>query len=803
MKLEQMADETLLIKNRKGKSSIDNKRETLPTKNENKNAAPKKKYIVKKKTKVSDQATNKVTPSRSSTNQKAENERRDTAVTPNIANKQNTPIEPVKNTNIGHVRPKTLVRSGGYLDDNRVKTNKSQPTRAKAVESRDRNTPKSFVGGYQTKAKVTDRQERDNRQQRGGPRKNTSRIYNNRLPGGRRYLKRIYKSKESRYREKEIQLKQPGSSHAPVVPKQIDIMGFITLSDFARKMNLKASVLIAKLMEMGTMVNINQQLDAETATLLASEYGCTTTIVSLYDETVIETAPETDVARKTRPPIITVMGHVDHGKTKLLDTIRAADVVSREYGGITQHIGAYQVELEQGKITFLDTPGHAAFTLMRARGAKVTDIIVLVVAANDGVMPQTKEAIDHARVANVPIIVAVNKIDLADANPERTRQQLSDLGLVPEEWGGDTLFCDISALTGEGIEGLLDSLLLQAEMLELSAMYGCRAEGTIIESRIDHGRGMVATVLVQKGKLSIGDNFVAGVYPGRVRAMFNDRGEQIANAFPTMPVEILGFAGLPNSGDPFQVTANERIARAIGGKRQELRKVEESGGIRKVTLENLYESIQEGEIQELNVIVKGDVHGSVEAIQNSLEKLSTQDIKLVVVRAAAGAVNDNDVLLASTSRAIIVGFNVHTSGKVQEIADREKIEIRRYNIIYEVVEDIKNAMEGLLAPDLREEQIGEAEVREVFKVSRIGTIAGSFVISGKMRRGASAAVIRDSIEIYRSTIISLQRFKDSVREVETNFECGIGIENFNDIKIGDRIVLYETKKVAKKLITTD
>ncbi|HKJ86876.1 MAG TPA: translation initiation factor IF-2 [Spirochaetia bacterium] len=622
-------------------------------------------------------------------------------------------------------------------------------------------------------------------------------------PGG----KKFYKSKKreyprrDRHAEKEIHFKQKKNApKANPVPKEIDIMEVITVSELARKMNLKASDLIGKLMGMGMMVTINQQIDAETASLLADEYGCKVNIVSLYDETIIETAEDKEDELGTRPPVVTIMGHVDHGKTKLLDTIRSTKVVEGEFGGITQHIGAYQVKVRDDQlITFLDTPGHEAFTMMRARGAQVTDIVILVVAANDGVMPQTREAIDHAKAAKVPIIVAVNKIDLADANPDRVKQQLSDLDLMPEEWGGSTLFAEVSALKGDGIDSLLEQIILQSEILELRANHDRAAEGTVIESRIDPGRGTVSTVLIQRGTLKVGDSFIAGVYPGKVRSMFNDRGERVTEAGPAMPVEILGFTGIPQAGNPFQVTENEKTARQVGDKRQELRKVEEARNVKKITLDNLYDSIQEGEIDELRVIIKGDVHGSVEAIQATLEKLSTREIRLSVLRSAAGAINDDDVRLAAASEAIVVGFHVRPTPSAQQLADQEKVEIRKYNIIYDVVDDIRKAMEGMLAPDYKEKTLGKVEVRDTFKVPKIGVIAGCYVTDGLVRRNSSVHVIRDGVQVYTGKITSLKRFKDDAREVESGYECGIGVENYNDLKVGDQLEAFEMEAIAKTL----
>ena len=621
-------------------------------------------------------------------------------------------------------------------------------------------------------------------------------------PGTKKFFKtkkREYPRRE-RQQEKEIQFKQKKSSpKANPVPKQIDIMEVITVSELARKMNLKASELIAKLMSMGMMVTINQQIDADTATLLAEEYGCKVNLVSLYDETIIETQADEEGDLVPRSPVITVMGHVDHGKTKLLDTIRSTNVVDGEFGGITQHIGAYQVRLPQGTVTFLDTPGHEAFTLMRARGAQITDIVVLVVAADDGVMPQTREAIDHARAAKVPIIVAVNKTDLPSANPDRVKQQLSELALMPEDWGGSTLFAEVSALTGDGVPELLEAIMLQSEVLELKANYSTKAEGTVIESRIDPGRGTVSTVLIQRGVLRIGDSFVAGIFPGKVRSMFDDRGQRVNEAGPSMPVEILGITGVPQAGDPFQVTENEKLARQVGDKRQELKKVEQAGNVKKITLENLYDSIQEGEIEELKVVIKGDVHGSVEALQSALEKLSTKEIRLSVIRAAAGAINQDDVILASASDAIVIGFHVRPTPQAQEIADQEKVEIRKYNVIYDVVDDIRAAMEGMLSPEYREKTIGRVEVRETFKVPKLGVIAGSYVTSGVIRRNATVHVVRDGVQLYTGKVSSLKRFKDDAREVETGYECGVGVENFNDLKVGDELEVIEIEEVAKTL----
>ena len=586
------------------------------------------------------------------------------------------------------------------------------------------------------------------------------------------------------------------------VPENIDIMENITVADLAKKMNLKASDIISKLFKMGMMVTINQQIDHETAEIIASEYGCSVHLVSLYDETVIEQEEDREEDMVPRPPIVTVMGHVDHGKTKTLDAIRSTNVVAGEYGGITQHIGAYKVSVpNKGEIVFLDTPGHAAFSMMRARGAQVTDIVVLVVAANDGVMPQTREAIDHAKAAKVPIIVAINKCDLPESNPDRVKQQLSDLGLMPEEWGGQTLYCEISALKKIGIDDLLDTILLQAEMLELKANPNCRAVGKVLESRIDQGRGTVATVIVQKGTLHQGDYFVAGIYSGRVRAMFDDKGRKITEAGPSTPVEIIGLSNIPSAGDPFQVTEDEKTARSIAAKRQELERLGENSSRNKVTLENLNEKIKEGQVTDFNVIIKGDVQGSVEALTGVLEKLSTPEIKLNVIRASAGAIIESDITLASASNAVVIGFNVRPTPRAQALANEEKVEIKKYNIIYDVVDDIKSAMEGMLSPETREVDIGKVEVRDTFKVPKVGIIAGCMVTEGKIKRNSLVRVIRDSIQISQSLIkiSSLKRFKDDAKEVLEGFECGVGLENWQDLQVGDILEVVETEEVKRTL----
>ncbi len=610
-------------------------------------------------------------------------------------------------------------------------------------------------------------------------------------------------SKYQKDEELEFQFqKKKVDNRLASVPKSIDIMENITVADLAKKMNLKASDIISKLFKMGLMVTINQQIDHETAEIIASEYNCQVHLVSLYDETIIEQEEDREEDMVPRAPIVTIMGHVDHGKTKLLDAIRSSDVVSGEFGGITQHIGAYKVSVPgKGDVVFLDTPGHAAFSLMRARGAQVTDIVVLVVAANDGVMPQTREAIDHAKAAKVPIIVAINKVDLPDANPDRVMQQLSDLGLMPEDWGGQTLYCQISALKKMGIDDLLDTILLQAEMLELRANPNCRAVGKVLESRIDPGRGTVATVIVEKGTLKQGDYYVAGIYSGRVRAMFDDKGKKVLKAGPSDPVEIIGLSNIPSAGDPFQVTEDEKQARSIASKRQELERIGEGSGKNKITLENLNDKILEGQITDFNVVIKGDVQGSVEALQGVLEKLSTNEIKLNVLRASAGAIIESDITLAAASDAVVIGFNVRPTPRAQALAEQEKVEIKKYNVIYDVVDDIRDAMEGKLSPEIKENDIGKVEVRETFKVPKVGLIAGCYVLEGKVKRNSLVRVIRDSIQINKNLIrlSSLKRFKDDAREVNEGYECGIGLDNWQDLQIGDILEIVETEEVRRTL----
>ncbi len=583
--------------------------------------------------------------------------------------------------------------------------------------------------------------------------------------------------------------------------KVVKIQEGCTIKEFAEIIGQKVSDVIKKLMVNGIMATQNQVMDTDAAMLLAEDYGIKAEITSIETaEDVLEEKADTAESQVLRPPVVTIMGHVDHGKTSLLDAVRVTNVVSGEAGGITQHIGAYQVSLKGRDITFLDTPGHAAFTAMRARGAQVTDIVVLVVAADDGVMPQTREAVNHAKAAGVPIIVAINKIDKPDAKPDRVKQELAEFELTPEEWGGQTIFCEVSAKKKIGLEHLLEMILIQADVLELKANPDKMARGTVIEAKLDRGRGPVATVLVQSGTLKVGDFFVTGAQFGKVRALINDKGERVEIAGPSMPAEVIGFSNVPLAGDRFVVLEEERKARQIAEGRQAKQRSVDMGSIKKVTLEDLHTQIQEGMVKELNIVIKADVSGSAGAIVDSLEKLSTAAVKLKVIHSSVGAINETDVMLAAASNAIIIGFSVRPEPKATELAQREGVDIRLYNIIYNAIDDIKAAMEGLLEPTLKERILGRAEVRQTFHVSKVGTIAGCHVVEGVISRQCDGVrVIRDNALVYTGKFHSLKRFKDDVREVQTGYECGIGIENFNDIKVGDIIEVYVIDKVAGKL----
>ena len=613
--------------------------------------------------------------------------------------------------------------------------------------------------------------------------------------------KRKYKKVQE---EKEIILKkriqQEEKKKEAAAPEEINITENISVGELAKKLNVKAKEVISKLMKLGVMATINQIIDSDTAGILASEYGTTVKVVSLYDETIIK-HDEEDKAEdyESRPPVVTVMGHVDHGKTKLLDAIRETDVTSGEHGGITQHIGAYSVNIGDKKIAFLDTPGHAAFTTMRARGASITDIVILVVAANDGVMPQTIEAIDHAKDAKVPMIVAINKIDLPDANIDKVRKELSNYDLVPEEWGGTTLFAEISAKQKLNLDGLLELVLIQAEMLELKSNSKVHVKGTIIEAKLDPGRGPVTSILVQKGTLRMGAPFVAGVFAGKVRAMYDDHGQTVESAGPSTPVEVVGISGVPAAGDPFEGVESERFAKQMSQKRLEYKRVEMAKKVRKVTLESLNEMIKDGEVQELKIILKADVDGSAQALTEELEKISTSEVRVKVIHVGIGGINESDVMLAAASNALIIGYHVRPAGKVTEIAERENVSIKFYNIIFEATNDVRAALEGLLSPEIKEEISGSGEVKQVFKVSKVGTVAGAILSSGKVERSCKMRLVRDGVAVYDGEMSSLKRFKDDVSEVVAGQEFGFGLKDYNDVKEGDNFEAYKLIEVAKFL----
>ena len=573
-----------------------------------------------------------------------------------------------------------------------------------------------------------------------------------------------------------------------------------TVKEFAELIGQKVNEVIKKFMELGYMTTINQPLDVDAAQIVAETFGLKLELTNVEsEETLLEEAEIDESALSHRPPIVTIMGHVDHGKTTLLDAIRQTKVTETEAGGITQHIGAYKVRLKDKEITFLDTPGHEAFTMMRARGAKVTDIVVLVVAADDSVMPQTIEAIDHAKAANVPIVVAINKIDKPEANITRVRNELSQHGVVSEEWGGQNIFVEVSAKKKIGIEKLLEMILLQAEVMELKANYNRPAKGTIVEAKLDKGRGPIGTVLVNTGELKVGDSFLVGTVAGRVRALIDDTGKKIEKAGPSTPVEVIGFPDVPQAGDIFIVMEDERKARQIAMNRLQKQKTEAATQMKKLTLDQLYEKVKQGEVRELNVIIKADVQGSAEAVKDALSNITHAQVKVNVIHASTGGINESDVMLATASNAIIIGFNIRPDAKASSLIEKEGVDVRLYNIIYEAIEDVKKALEGLLAPTITEKVIGRAEVRNLFHVSRLGTVAGCYVLDGKITRANSnIRVIRDNVVVYESRISSLKRFKEDAKEVQAGFECGIMIENFNDLKVGDILENHVKEEVAAK-----
>ncbi len=581
----------------------------------------------------------------------------------------------------------------------------------------------------------------------------------------------------------------------------VKVTEFVSVAELADLISVPATQIIATCMDLGLMVTVNQRLDFDAISLICEEFGYAAQRQEAFVVSEPEDVEESEEDLSTRPPVITVMGHVDHGKTSLLDHIRSANVFAGESGGITQHIGAYEVALSDGRrVTFIDTPGHEAFTAMRARGAQTTDIVILVVAADDSVMPQTIEAIDHARAAGVPIVVAINKIDLPEAQTDKVKQELTNHGVIVEEFGGEVLATEVSAKTGQGVEELLEKVLLQAELLDLKANADRTARGVVIEAELDRGMGPLATILVTTGTLKLGDSFICGLFDGKVRALLDERGNNVTEAGPSTPIRVLGISGVPEAGDSFAVLDGDRQTRDIAQKRQRLQREQ---GFRRTkeptTLEELYEQVQAGRVERLNVILKGDVGGSVEALADELTKLSTEEVQVSVIHRGVGAISENDVVLAAASNAIIIGFHVRPDARARAAAEREGVDIRLYRVIYEVAEDVRKAMEGLLAPEEREVVLGSAEVRKIFKVGRLGTIAGCQVADGVIPRTARVRVVRDGVEVYEGAIASLKRFKDDVREVREGFECGINVEGFNDVKVGDVIEAYKIEEVQRTL----
>ena len=584
---------------------------------------------------------------------------------------------------------------------------------------------------------------------------------------------------------------------AKKTPLTVKIPDEIGVGELASRMKKTGADVVKQLMKLGVMASLSEIIDYDTAALVAMELGCKVEkeVIVTIEEKLIDTAEDKEEDLAPRAPVVVVMGHVDHGKTSLLDYIRNSQVAEGEAGGITQHIGAYQVDVNGSPITFLDTPGHEAFTAMRARGAMITDIAILVVAADDGIMPQTVESINHAKAAEIPVIVAINKMDKPEANPDRVKQQLTEYGLVPEEWGGETICCPISAKTGLGIDSLLEMVVLTAEMRELKANPNRSAHGAVIEARLDKGRGPIATLLVQKGTLRQGDVIIAGTAVGRVRAMTDARGRKITEAGPSVPVEITGMGEVPGAGDDFHAVDDERMARTLVEQRKHENKMAASASSQKVTLDDLFSQIQQGELKDLNIIVKADVQGSAEAVKASLEKLSNEEVRVRVIHCAVGAINESDAMLASTSNAIIVGFNVRPDANAKDYAARMKVDISMYRVIYDCINEMEAAMKGMLAPKFREVALGAAEVREVYKITGAGIIAGCYITEGKVQRNAQVRLVRDGIVIHEGVLSSLQRFKDAVKEVAQGYECGIGIEKYSDIKVGDIIEAFVMEQI--------
>ncbi len=605
--------------------------------------------------------------------------------------------------------------------------------------------------------------------------------------------------KAARARAVAKDAKQTEITTPKAAKRRVKLDEAITVASLAKRMGVKAREVITQLMELGLMATVNQAIDFDTASLVATEFNYEAEKTGFEEATILQAVPDKEKDLKTRPPVVTIMGHVDHGKTSLLDAVRQTKVTEGEAGGITQHIGAYNVKLDAGQVVFLDTPGHEAFTAMRARGAQVTDLVILVVAADDGVMQQTVEAINHAQAAGIQILVAINKIDKDNADPDRVKRELAERGLNPEEWGGDITMVEVSATQKTGLDELLELILLQAELMELKANPDKKSRGRVVEARLDRGKGPLATVLVQEGTLRVGDPFVCGTFYGRVRAMLDDHGRKVAEVLPSMPVEVHGISGVPQAGDELVVVNDEKQAKQVAAHRQLKSREAELSRATKVTLDNLFERIKEGETKELRIVLKADVQGSLEAITDSLNNLSTEEIKVNIIHSAAGAVTETDVMLASASDAITIGFSVRASQKAQELADAEKVDLRFYDVIYQLVAEVKDAMEGMLDPIYKEHFMGRAEVLKTFHASRVGTVAGSMVNEGRVERGAKIRVLRDNVVINDSKIASLRRYKDEAKEVKAGQDCGIIIENFNDVKIGDILETYTIEEIRAVL----
>ncbi len=619
-------------------------------------------------------------------------------------------------------------------------------------------------------------------------------LYSGRAKRGRKGRKGRKGGKAKQERGLQTQITTPKA-----IKRRIKIDDTIILAELAKRMGIKANEMIAKLMALGVMATVNQTIDYDTAVLVSAEFGYELDKASFEEDIILKTESDDPENMSGRPPVVTIMGHVDHGKTSLLDVIRKTRVTEMEAGGITQHIGAYHVSTSKGHIVFLDTPGHEAFSAMRSRGAKVTDLVILVVAADDGVMPQTIEAINHSKAAEVPIIVAVNKIDKANAEPERVQRELAENGLVSEAWGGDAIFVNVSAKENQGIDSLLEMILLQSEMLELKANPDKLARGHVVEAKLDAGRGPVATVLIQEGTLRAGDSVVCGMHYGKVRALLNDTGQQVESAGPSIPVEIIGLSGVPQAGDELVSLTDEKDAKQISLHRAQKQRSKELARSSRLSLDGLFEKLQEGEVKDLNLILKADVHGSIEALRDSLSKLSNDEVKINIVQAATGTITESDISLATVSNSIIVGFNIRPGQKIQDLANEEHVDIRYHNVIYDVINEIQSAILGLMSSIFEDRSLGWAEVRDLFHIPKVGTIAGCYITDGKFERGHKVRLVRDGVVIYDGKLSSLRRFKDDVKEVQNGYECGIGIENFNDLKLGDTIECYYTEEIRPEL----